>query len=89
MVKEQVRAGLNSLHGIQLAHCDISINNVFIDMNGGTVFLDDLEYLTPIYDPPPHRTRLPHGIKPNAITTAIELDEAQFKNFCCDLTTLN
>jgi serine/threonine protein kinase len=54
---KQVSKGLEELHAIGFAHCDVCIANVFIDFNG-IVFLDDLEYLTPINDPPPHETSL-------------------------------
>lgn len=75
-----VVAGLQQLHAHGYAHCDISINNVFVDDNGA--FLDDLEYLTPVKDSPPHQTRIPANT--NA-TTAEELDDLQLKSFALEL----
>ena len=43
-----VRAGLDQLHQLGLAHCDVKVGNVFVDFNG-VVFLDDIEYLTPVH----------------------------------------
>jgi predicted unusual protein kinase regulating ubiquinone biosynthesis (AarF/ABC1/UbiB family) len=53
-------AGVKQLHAHGFAHCDISISNVFVD-DKGLAFLVDLEYLTPLNDPPPHKTRIPIG----------------------------
>jgi serine/threonine protein kinase len=80
-VLTQVRESLNELHGIGFAHCDLSIDNVFID-DDGVVFLDDLEYVTPINDPPPHKTRLPYGTIEETVTTAKMLDMLQYQTFC-------
>jgi hypothetical protein len=46
---EQVKNGMIQLHECGLAHCDIRLRNVFVDLHSPfQVFLDDLEYLTPI-----------------------------------------
>ena len=88
MVKEQVQLGLDELHSVLLAHCDLSINNVFIDANG-VVFLDDLEYLTGITDPPPFKNlRLPFGTDITTIRTCLDLDKAQYIKFCQDVETM-
>jgi len=76
----QVKEGLDELHSIGLAHCDISVSNVLIDDNG-VVFLDDLEYLTPINNPAPHHTRLPVGATAEQVENAQRLDDFQFQVF--------
>jgi hypothetical protein len=80
MVIAQVQSGLDELHNIGLAHCDLCIENVYID-DDGTVFLDDLEYLTPIENAPPHITRIPYGTDQSIVTTALILDELQYQTF--------
>jgi hypothetical protein len=80
-VMKQVSKGLEELHAIGFAHCDVCIANVFIDSDG-IVFLDDLEYLTSINDPPPHKTRLPYGTNEGDVVTALTLDTLQYQQFC-------
>jgi hypothetical protein len=75
--------GLTQLRDIGFAHCDISINNVFVDENG--VFLGDLEYLTPLNSPPPHLTRISAN---SIVSTAQELDILQLKTFALELQRL-
>jgi serine/threonine protein kinase len=67
-VMNQVLRGLEELHAIGFGHCDLCIANFFIDRNG-TVFLDDLEYLSP-----PHKTRLPNGANESEVGNALPLD---------------
>ena len=83
----QVKQGLDELHIIGFAHCDICIDNVYI-ADDGIVFLDDLEYLTPVNDPPPHFTRLPYGVTKDQVITALKLDDFQFITFQCMVTNL-
>lgn len=80
MVISQVELGLEELHNIGLAHCDISVDNVFID-DSGIVFLDDLEYLTPVNMAAPHFTRLPLGVRDDQVQNAGHLDQLQFQTF--------
>ena len=48
-----VLAGIEQLHSLGLAHCDIKTHNVFVDTKAPHIaFLDDLEYLTPLADKP-------------------------------------
>ena len=87
MIKKQVQLGLDELHSALLAHCDLSLNNVFIDSNG-VVFLVDLEYLTSITDPPPIKNhRLPFGTAKESIKTCLDLDKAQNIKFFQDINT--
>lgn len=80
VTKDQIRVQLTQaveqLHQIGLAHCDICLENAFFDEPTNSVFLDDLEYLTPIRDPPPHHTRIPPDAQ---IATALELDMLQLQ----------
>ena len=72
--------------GIGLAHCDISVNNIFVELGTNVVFLDDLEYLTPVDQPPPHLTRI--SVDREAPKNAAELDDFQLKTFKLSLLTL-
>ena len=85
-VKRQVQEGLDELHALGYAHCDLSVNNVFIDDNG-IVFLDDLEYLTPIDELPINinPARLPYGTDVASVTSALRLDELQFQQFSVEI----
>jgi hypothetical protein len=83
-IVEQVLLGLEELHSIGLAHCDVSVKNVFVD-DDGVVFLDDLEYLTPTGKEPKLKNRLPYGVDPNTVTTAEQLDEQQYISFCAEI----
>jgi tRNA A-37 threonylcarbamoyl transferase component Bud32 len=71
---KQIRRGLDELHGIGYGHCDLVLDNVFFDEETGTVFLGDLEYLTPIGETPD-----------DADLTAKELDEAQLNTLIEDI----
>jgi hypothetical protein len=81
---EQIQEGVNELHGIGFAHCDLSLNNVFVDIDANVVFLDDLEYLTPVNDIPPHSIRCGDA-QPN---TAEELDNLQLTSLWIDILRL-
>jgi hypothetical protein len=82
----EVELGLQELHKLGFAHCDVWIENVFVDQNN-VVFIDDLEYLVPLQDPPiAHNYRLPAGaVIP---TTGLDLDKAQFLAFQATIATL-
>lgn len=83
LVKTQVHEGLLELHGKGFAHCDLHINNVFVI--GEWVFLDDLEYLTPVNGSPPlkeYKFQLTKAIK------AVDVDFLQFEAFVNDLIDL-
>lgn len=87
MVIGQVRLGLDELHGIGLAHCDVKVSNVFID-SYGIVFLDDLEYLTPVNDPAPNFNYLPAGTTNDQVQNARQLDEYQFQLFTAEVNRM-
>eukprot|EP01038_Epipyxis_sp_PR26KG_P016579 gene16579-22635_t len=82
----QVETAVAELHNIGLAHCDISVNNIFVELGTNVVFLDDLEYLTPVDQPPPHLTRISVDREPPK--NAAELDHFQLKTFKLSLLTL-
>ena len=71
---EQVKRGVEQLHSIGYAHCDICIDNIFVD-DDNIVFVGDLEYCCPIDGPPPV------GIKRSSecAHTAGQLDEIQLE----------
>jgi hypothetical protein len=80
---QNIRDALDQLHSIGFAHCDVKMDNVFVDRQAPYVaFLDDLEFLRPVNDPPPKSIRIPTGCHPR---TALELDEAQFTRFCSEV----
>jgi hypothetical protein len=49
----QVEEAVRQLHDIGIAHCDICVDNVFVNVVDDVVFLGDLEYCRPMLDPPP------------------------------------
>ena len=77
---EQVRQGVEQLHGIGYAHCDICLDNIFVDRQG-VVFIGDLEYCCPVTGPPPV------GIKRGdaGAETAGQLDMLQLERFAGEL----
>jgi hypothetical protein len=84
-VIQNIRDALDQLHSIGFAHCDVKMDNVFVDRKAPYVaFLGDLEFLRPANGPPPESIRIPTGCNPR---TALELDEAQFTRFCREVTT--
>lgn len=81
-VLRQVEAGINQLHGIGFAHCDLCTDNIFVDEEG-VVFLGDLEYCTKGTSPPPTNLRRLDA----RATTAGQLDRFQFEKLDEELTT--
>mmetsp|Transcript_16908 Transcript_16908/g.24488 ORF Transcript_16908/g.24488 Transcript_16908/m.24488 type:complete len:431 (+) Transcript_16908:41-1333(+) len=79
-----VRDGIQELHNAGFAHCDIRIDNLFVDERGA--FVDDLEYLTPTNEHPPNFNHIQQRTKPK---TARELDMLQLVNFENQLLGLN
>lgn len=41
------------LHSIGMAHCEICVDNLFMNLESNVVFLGDLEYCRPVGDAPP------------------------------------
>lgn len=61
------------LHEIGMAHCDICVDNIFVDLETNVVFLGDLEYCRPMGNVPPVDIRRGDP----AARTAQELDDLQ------------
>jgi serine/threonine protein kinase len=82
--EDGVRLGLDQLHTIGYAHCDIKLDNVFVDANN-IVFLDDIEYLTPLTNTQWQRPFPDDQVRP---VTARDFDEYQFELFRLELLRL-
>jgi len=54
-VFDQVKFGIEQLHANGYAHCDVCVDNIFVDSqeDGGAVFLGDLEYCRGIAEEAP------------------------------------
>jgi len=64
---------VRQLHAIGMAHCDICVDNIFVNLDTNVVFLGDLEYCRPMGDGPPVDIRR----YDTAARTAKELDDLQ------------
>jgi serine/threonine protein kinase len=85
VVCDQVLDGINQLHAHKYAHCDICVDNVWVDRDGsGKVFIGDLEYCRGLDETPPL------GIKrgDTRATTAGQLDMFQYQKFVEELAAL-
>lgn len=82
----QIKAGIDQLHANGYAHCDVCVDNIFVDSqeDGGAVFLGDLEYCRRKDDKPPVDIR---RADPNA-NTAEELDFLQFEKLKDELASI-
>lgn len=78
---EHVRLAVGELHNVGYAHCDIVVENVFVDH--GVAFLDDLEYLTPLADKAPVNARWDPVRHPNL--TAQGLDAQLLGSFTTEV----
>jgi len=80
-----VESCVNQLHGLGSAHCDISIQNVFVDERPPhAAFLVDLEYLTPLRARAPDVRNAPNPPP----TDAESLDKYQLQIFKNELMTI-
>jgi RIO-like serine/threonine protein kinase len=75
-VMQQVRQGLNNLHLIGVAHCDICVDNIFV-LDDNEIILGDLEYCTRCDSRPPD-VRRRHDATLGIPANALELDEQQY-----------
>jgi hypothetical protein len=64
---------VEQLQAISMAHCDICVDNIFVNLDTDVVFLGDLEYCRPMGDVPPDDIR---RADPEA-RTAQDLDDRQ------------
>ena len=88
---EDVREGLNSLHNLELAHCDLCLESVFYEEarfdRPGRFFISDLEYLTPLHESVPLKNlRLYPGS--GVPSTPLELDELNFRSLVSEVELL-
>jgi RIO-like serine/threonine protein kinase len=58
-IYDQVKMGIEQLHSNGFAHCDICVDNIFVDSvdDGGRVFIGDLEYCRSSTEPAPKDIR--------------------------------
>jgi hypothetical protein len=82
----QVTSGVHQLHANGYAHCDICVDNIFVDSqeDGGTVFLGDLEYCRRKDEKPPADTK---RADPKA-KSAEELDMLQLEKLKDELASI-
>jgi hypothetical protein len=82
----EVTSGVHQLHASGYAHCDICVDNIFVDSqeDGGTVFLGDLEYCRRKDEKPPADTR---RADPKA-KSAEELDMLQLEKLKDELASI-
>ena len=82
----QIRSGIDQLHANVYAHCDICVDNIFVDSqeDGGAVFLGDLEYCRRKDEKPPVDIR---RADPKA-KTAEELDMLQLEKLKDELASI-
>ena len=80
----QVQEAVRQLHSIGIAHCDICVDNVFVNVVDGVVFLGDLEYCQPMGNPPPTGIRRADS----RAKTAQELDYIQLEKLKDELALL-
>ena len=85
-VYDQVKLALQQLHANGYAHCDICVDNIFVDSqeDGGVVFLGDLEYCRRKNETPPVDIK---RADPKA-KTAEELDYLQLEKLKDELASI-
>jgi hypothetical protein len=85
-IYNQVKMGIEQLHANGFAHCDICLDNIFVDSleNGGNIFIGDLEYCRLVNDVPPVDIRRAD----KRARTAGDLDELQLLNFKDELARI-
>jgi hypothetical protein len=85
-ILRQVELGVSQLHANAIAHCDICVDNIFVESveYGGRVFLGDIEYCCAIDSPAPKDLRR----SDRRARTAEELDLLQLEKFKDELAHL-
>jgi len=78
---EHIRLALEELHSIGFAHCDVVVDNVFVDQ--GVAFIDDLEYITPCDEAAPATSRW--NVAQEGHITALQLDNLLFSAFVLEM----
>jgi predicted unusual protein kinase regulating ubiquinone biosynthesis (AarF/ABC1/UbiB family) len=82
-IQQQVGMGVNQLHANGFAHCDICVDNIFVDANN-TVFLGDLEYCQLMIEPPPADIRRAEV----GAQTAEALDNIQLQRLADEIASI-
>ena len=77
----QTQAAVNQLHSLGFAHCDICLDNIFVNLETGVVFLGDLEYCQLMDQNPPKSLRR----SDSRARTAGELDTIQLEKLELEL----
>lgn len=83
-VFEQTKLAVNQLHANGFAHCDICVENIFVDMEDGNVFLGDVEFCCDMNSPAPTDLRRSDG----RAVTAQDLDLIQLEKLKDELAIL-
>lgn len=83
-VLEGAICAVDQLRSIGMAHCDICVDNIFVNLVTNVVFLGDLEYCRPMNDAPPVDIRRSDP----AARSARELDKLQLVKLQDDLALL-
>ncbi len=85
-VYNEICLGVRQLHDHNYAHCDICVDNIFVDSveDGGHVFLGDLEYCRLKIDHPPANIRRGD----NKARTAEELDNFQLEKIKDEIASM-
>jgi hypothetical protein len=83
---QQVELGVSQLHANSIAHCDLCLDNIFVDNveDGGRVFLGDVEYCCAIESPAPTDLRR----SDRRARTAGDLDSLQLEKLKDELASL-
>jgi hypothetical protein len=83
---QQVYMGIQQLHAHDFAHCDICVDNIFVDSieDGGEVFIGDLEYCRLKNLPPPMNIKRADA----SALTAEQLDDIQLMKFKDELASI-
>jgi hypothetical protein len=53
VLPQVVQEAARQLHSLGIAHCNICVDNVFVNVVGNVVLLEDLEYCQLMVNPPP------------------------------------
>lgn len=75
-VLAQVRKALDNLHSIGLAHCDVSIDNIYV-LDNNEIILGDFEYCREVDSAPPDVCRR-WDSELGTPVTSLQLDEQQY-----------
>jgi hypothetical protein len=84
LLLQNIRTALDGLHANGFAHCDLTLDNVFFDEKMDCFFLDDLEYLSNVDEPPPSK----NFRTTKNCNSGRELDEENFKTFAVEVASL-